>query len=50
MKPSDKLYLINANLSAQTYIIKKEMSIDQMQDLNRSLGEIIKEIRELEEK
>ena len=42
----DKLYNLNANISAVTYIHKQNPTIKTMQDINRLLGEIIKELRE----
>ena len=48
MKTSDKLYNINRMLSIR---IAEEMNmhIEDIETLNLKLGEIIKEIRELEE-
>lgn len=48
MKTSDKLYNINRQLSTQCFFAKKELSLKQMEHLNKLLAEIIKEIRELE--
>ena len=48
MKTSDKLYKINALVSAQTYILKQPLSIKELENLNCELSKIIKEIRNLE--
>jgi len=47
MKTSEKLYNLNANLSIQ---VAQGMGLDKvdLETLNLKLGEIIKEIRELE--
>ena len=49
MKTSDMLYNINTYLSV--FIAKeKDLDLEQLEKLNLRLGEIIKEIRELEKK
>ena len=50
MKTSEKLYNINANISLHCVALKHPLSYDEICELNRALGDIIKEIRELEDK
>lgn len=49
IKTSDKLYELNAYLSLNYIGLRKKMTYRKIVDLNRQLGIIIKEIRELED-
>ena len=49
MKTSEKLYNINAGISLKCVALKQLLSYDDIVELNKVLGEIIKAIRELEE-
>ena len=49
MKISDKLYGLNASISALYISQKKSMRYSEVLVLNKKLGEIIKEVRNLEE-
>ena len=46
-KLSERLYRINANISALTYIMKKQLTLEQQEDLNKILAETIKVLREV---
>jgi len=48
MKTSEKLYRVNADISALCFIKKEQLTLKEMEAINVVLGEIIKEIRELE--
>jgi len=45
-KAIEKLYNINANISAITFIYKQRFSLEEQSILNRRLGEVIKQLRE----
>jgi hypothetical protein len=49
MKTSDKLYEVNANISLKFIALKQEPTLKDMEQLNCILGQIIKEIRILED-
>ena len=49
MKTSERLYQINAELS-RDILLKRELGVKEIMELNYSLGEVIKEVRMLEEK
>ena len=50
MKTSEKLYNINAEISLRYIATKKKPTREVMMQINDALGDIIKEVRELEEK
>ena len=50
MKTSDKLYEVNANFSLKFIALKLQPTLKEMEQLNCILGQIIKEIRQLEDK
>jgi len=50
MKTSEKLYNINAEISLRYIGLKKKPTQQVMIQLNQALGEIIKEVRDLEDK
>ena len=41
----DKLYKINASLSIQGFVKNEGLTVEQVRQLNKRLGEIIKELR-----
>jgi hypothetical protein len=49
IKTSDKLYEVNANISLEFIALKQKPTLKDMEQLNCILGQIIKEIRILEE-
>ena len=50
MKPSEKLYQINANISLKFIAMKQKPTLKDMEQLNCMLAQIIKEIRVMEER
>ena len=46
-KLSERLYTINANLSAMTYLTKQRLTLEHQAQLNLILAETIKTLREL---
>ena len=46
-KLSERLYQINANISAMTYITKQRLTLEHQAQLNSILAETIKTLREL---
>ena len=47
-KLSEKLYRVNANISAMTFIKKERLTLQHQQQLNTLLSEIIKVLREVD--
>lgn len=48
MLTSEKLYEVNAKISLKFIALKQKPTLKDMEQLNCMLGQIIKEIRELE--